>query len=119
MSKRQIKISESKLHRIIMESVSKILFEEDDMNGSDEEFNDFMSWAMTDGNDYGFGDAAGKYVNDGDGSDLYMIAMQYAEKNGMNPELVFNLAKEVAEGVYGFADDMGNNFIDLTNLEAN
>ena len=115
MNKKLIRLTESDLHRIVRESVYRILREED-MNGTDEEFNAFMKWAMTDGNDYGFGDAAGDYVNSGDSSRLYMISMQYGKMVGMNPEIVFNMAKEAAEGIYGFANDMGDNSIDLTGM---
>jgi hypothetical protein len=90
-----------------------------EMHGTDEEFDAFMKWAMTDGNDYGFGDAAGEYVNDGDPIRLHNVAMQYARMFKMHPEKAFNIAKEVAEGIYGFANDMGSNAIDLTNMEIN
>ena len=114
--KRLIRITESDLHRMVKESVYKILKEDDNMNGTDEEFDAFMKWAMTDGNDYGFGDAAGEYVSDGDPSKLYMIAMTYGKMVGMNPEIVFNIAKEAAEGIYGFMGNIGDNTIDLTNM---
>ena len=87
-----------------------------EMHGTDEEFDAFMKWAMTDGNDYGFGDAAGEYVSDGDPSKLYMIAMTYGKMVGINPEIVFNIAKEAAEGIYGFMGNIGDNTIDLTNM---
>jgi hypothetical protein len=48
-----------------------------------------------------------------------MIAMQYGKKVGINPEIVFNMAKEAAEGIYEF---MGNNFknpIDTRNMTQN
>jgi len=90
-----------------------------EMHGTDEEFDAFMKWAMTDGNDYGFGDAAGEYVNDGDPIRLHNVAMQYAKMFKMHPEKAFNIAKEVAEGIYGFANDMGKNAFDLNNMEIN
>ena len=90
-----------------------------EMHGTDEEFDAFMKWAMTDGNDYGFGDAAGEYVNDGDPTRLHNVAMQYARMFKMHPEKAFNIAKEAAEGIYGFANDMGKNAFDLNNMEIN
>ena len=90
-----------------------------EMHGTDEEFDAFMKWAMTDGNDYGFGDAAGEYVNDGDPIRLHNVAMQYARMFKMHPEKAFNMAKEAAEGIYGFANDMGDNAIDMRGIEIN
>ena len=84
-----------------------------------KEFDAFMKWAMTDGNDYGFGDAAGEYVNDGDPIRLHNVAMQYARMFKMHPEKAFNIAKEAAEGIYGFANDMGDNAIDMRGIEIN
>ena len=122
------------IKKIIRESIQKVIFENDEMCGTDEQFNAFMKWSMTDGNDYGFGDAAEKYVNDklndfgeaagdyvngGDSSKLYMIAMQYGKQTGINPEIVFNMAKEAAEGIYGFADDIFGNAIDTRDMEEN
>lgn len=118
--KRRIRLTESDLHRIVRESVERVLMEDfesdSEMQGTDEEFDAFMSWAMTDGNDYGFGDAAGEYVNDGNATKLYMVAIQYSRMFKMPPEKAFNMAKEAAEGVYGFLGDMGDNAIDLTNI---
>ena len=107
------------IKKIIRESIQKVIFENDEMCGTDEQFNAFMKWSMTDGNDYGFGDAAEKYVNDGDSSKLYMIAMQYGKQTGINPEIVFNMAKEAAEGIYGFAGDIFSNPIDTRDMEEN
>lgn len=90
-----------------------------EMHGTDEEFDAFMKWAMTDGNDYGFGDAAGEYVNDGDPTSLHNVAMQYARMFKMHPEKAFNIAKEAAEGIYGFAKDMGDNAIDISGMKIN
>lgn len=176
MSKRIIRLTESDLHRIVKESVNRILKESNyvssgyadkdgrifrnpqnghvkrikegfvpsnyyddenlddslsdvergypnhwmkEMHGTDEEFDAFMRWAMTDGNDYGFGDAAGEYVNDGDPIRLHNVAMQYARMFKMHPEKAFNIAKEAAEGIYGFVNDMGKNSLDLNNMEIN
>ena len=123
MSKRIIRLTESDLHRIVKESVNRILkendYDDDEMHGTDEEFDAFMRWAMTDGNDYGFGDAAGEYVNDGNPTRLYNVAMQYARMFKMHPEKAFNIAKEAAEGIYGFVNDMGKNALDLNNMEIN
>jgi hypothetical protein len=118
--KKIIRLTESDLHNIVKETVNRILRENDeDMNGTDEEFNDFMKWAMTDGNDYGFGDAAGEYVNNGDPTKLYNVAMQYANITKMHTEKAFNMAKEAAEGIYGFVNDMGNDAIDTRDMEIN
>ena len=125
--KKMIRLTESDLHQIVKESVNRILKEEevvpsnydDEMRGTDEEFDTFMTWAMTDGNDYGFGDAAGEYVNDGDPTRLYIVAMQYAKMFKMHTEKAFNMAKEAAEGIYGFANDMGDNAIDMSGMEIN
>ena len=120
MRNKIIRLTETDLHRIVRNSVNRILsegFESDsDIQGTDEEFDAFMSWAMTDGNDYGFGDAAGEYVNDGNATRLYMIATQYSRMFKMSPEKAFNMAKEAAEGIYGFLGGMGDNAIDLTNI---
>jgi hypothetical protein len=107
------------IKKIIRESIQKVIFENDEMCGTDEQFDAFMRWAMTDGNDYGFGDAAEKYTNDEDPSGLYMIAMQYGKQTGINPEIVFNMAKEAAEGIYGFAGDIFSNPIDTRDMEEN
>lgn len=105
------------INKIIAESINKVLLE--DAMGTDEEFDAFMRWSMTDGNDYGFGDAASDYVNGGDESKLYMIAMQYSKISGVNPEVAFSMCKEAAEGIYGVADDMFGNAIDLGGMEIN
>ena len=90
-----------------------------EMHGTDEEFDAFMRWAMTDGNDYGFGDAAGEYVNDGEQMKLHNVAMQYARTFKIHPEKAFNMAKEAAEGIYGFANDMRDNAIDMRGMKIN
>jgi len=107
------------IKKIIRESIQKVIFENDEMCGTDEEFNAFMNWAMTKGNDYGFGEAAGDYVNGGDSSKLYMIAMQYGKKVGINPEIVFNMAKEAAEGIYEFMGNKFKNPVDTRNMTQN
>lgn len=116
---KKIKLTESYLHKVINESIKKVLKEEDEPMGTDEEFNDFMRWSMTDGNDYGFGDAASDYVNGGDESKLYMIATQYSKLTGVNVEVAFSMCKEAAEGIYGSMDDMFGDPIDLSGMDAN
>ena len=105
------------IKKIIRESIKKVISE--DAMGTDEEFDSFMRWAMTDGNDYGFGDAASDYANDGDGTKLYMIALQYSKITGIDKEVAFSMCKEAAEGIYGFMDDISGGAIDLTGMEEN
>lgn len=69
--------------------------------GTDQEFDAFMTWSMTKGSEM-FSDAADEYVNDGNEDKLHSVAIRYAEENGLNPEVAFNMAKEAAEGLYDF-----------------
>lgn len=69
--------------------------------GTDQEFDAFMTWALTKGGDV-FSDAADEYVYDGNEDALRSVALHYAEKTGLDEEVAFNLAKEAAEGLHDF-----------------
>ena len=142
-----INLSSSYLHKVITESIQKLIresyvpsnyYDDEDvddslsdeergypnhwmkvMHGTDEEFNAFMKWAMTEGNDYGFGDAAGEYVKDGEQMKLHNVAMKYAIKFKVHPEKAFNMAKEAAKGIYGIANGMRDNAIDMRGMRGN
>ena len=109
MDKKIIRLTESDIHKIVKESVEKVrrLYESDDEleMGTDEEFDAFMQWATTDGSDM-FSSAANEYVNNGDESKLYVLSTYYAREVGLNQNVAFNIAKEAAEGIYGFLGGM-------------
>ena len=73
--------------------------------GTDEQFDAFMKWAMTNGSDM-FSSAANDYVNGGDESKLYVLSTYYAKEFGLNQSVALNIAKEAAEGIYGFLGGM-------------
>lgn len=73
--------------------------------GTDEQFDAFMKWAMTNGSDM-FSSAANEYVNGGDESKLYVLSTYYAKEFGLNQSVALNIAKEAAEGIYGFLGGM-------------
>ena len=85
------------------------MLENNNMNmsemGTDEQFDAFMKWAMTNGSDM-FSSAANEYVNGGDESKLYVLSTYYAKEFGLNQSVALNIAKEAAEGIYGFLGDM-------------
>ena len=85
------------------------MLENNDMNmsemGTDEQFDAFMKWAMTNGSDM-FSSAANEYVNGGDESKLYVLSTYYAKEFGLNQSVALNIAKEAAEGIYGFLGGM-------------
>lgn len=73
--------------------------------GTDEEFDAFMNWAMTDGSDM-FSSAANEYVNGGNENKLRTLSSRYAKEFGLNQEVAFSIAKEAAEGLYEFLGGM-------------
>ena len=73
--------------------------------GTDEEFDAFMNWAMTEGSDM-FSSAANEYVNGGNENKLLSVSLRYAKEFGLNQEVAFSIAKEAAEGLYDFLGGM-------------
>lgn len=94
----KIKLTETQLNKIISESIKKALNE----LATDEQFDEFMKWAMTEGNEL-FDDAAYAY-DYGDDRKLHDLAIKYSQQFGVDENTAFDMAKEAAEGIYQFID---------------